>query len=150
MFRVTVTGYLRGMGDYEDSITVQLAPGKLFAYLSDVQNLPAYLPSLTSARPAGGDKVDVTAHIEPEGGPERDVEGEAWIKVVQDGRKLKWGAAGPHDYHGELDIDAGPEADTSTLTVRLHTERVEGEQIQHGLDDTLHGIKKAVEQADGS
>ncbi|MET3806246.1 putative membrane protein [Nakamurella sp. UYEF19] len=138
------------MGDYEASTTVQLAPERLFAYLSNVQNLPAYMPRLTSARPAGGDKVDVTAHIEPEGGPERDVEGEAWIKVVEDGRKLQWGAAGPHDYHGELDIDAGSDAGSSTLTVRLHTERVEGDQIQHGLGETLNGIKKAVEQADRS
>ncbi len=144
------SGYNGGMGDYEESTTVALPPSRLFDYLADVQNLPAYMPRLTSAEPTGGDRVEVTAHIDPPGGPERDVQGEAWIKVIQQGKKLQWGAAGPHDYHGELDVDSGPNADTSTLTVRLHTERAEGDEIRRGLDETLKGIKSAVEQAERS
>lgn len=53
------------MGDYSESIIVQVSPDRLFAYLSDVQHLPSYMPRLTSARPHDGDRVTVTAHINP-------------------------------------------------------------------------------------
>ena len=51
------------MGDYEQSTTVHVPPARLFSYLADVANLPAYLPRLTSATPAHDGRVDVTAHI---------------------------------------------------------------------------------------
>jgi uncharacterized protein YndB with AHSA1/START domain len=136
-----------GMGDYNDTITVAVAPERLFAYLSDVNNLPAYLPRLTSARPHGGDRVTVTAHIEPADAPEQDVTSEAWIHVIEEGRSLEWGAPGPHDYHGRLHVDDGGDG-TSRLTVELHTETAEGKQIDHGLDEALNGIKNAVEHAE--
>ncbi|MEV5428177.1 SRPBCC family protein [Streptomyces sp. NPDC052701] len=136
------------MGDYSETITVAVPPERLFSYLADVQNLPAYLPRLTSVRPHDGDKVTVTAHIDPADAPEQDVTSEAWIHVVEDGRSLEWGAPGPHDYHGRLHVAGGDDAGTSRLTVEMHTERTEGEQVDHGLDEALAGIKNAVESAE--
>ena len=83
------------MADFEKSTTVDIAPAELFGYLSDVRNLPAYMPRLTSARPQADGKVDVTAHIDPADGPEQDVEGEAWVKVKQRGPHAAVGRAGP-------------------------------------------------------
>jgi uncharacterized membrane protein len=134
------------MADFEKSTTVDIAPSELFGYLSDVRNLPAYMPRLTSVRPEADGKVHVTAHIDPADGPEQDVEGEAWVKVKQEGRTLQWGAPGPHDYHGELDVDPGPGEGTSTLTVRLHTERAEGDDVDRAVQETVDGIKRAVEE----
>ncbi len=105
------------------------------------------MPRLTSARPTHDDKVEVTAHIDPPDGPEQDVEAQAWMKVLEQGKKVQWGAPDPNDYRGELDVDAGPDAGTSTLTVRLHTERVEGEHVLHGLREALSALKSAIEQA---
>lgn len=135
------------MGDYEASTTVQVPADRLFAYLADVESLPDYLPQMTEAHRKADGKVDVEAVIHPEGGPERTVSGEAWIEVVEDGKKLRWGAPGPHDYHGELDIDAADDGN-SLLTVRLHTDHAEGDQIDEGLEHTLAGIKAAVEAKD--
>ena len=53
------------MGDYEKSTTVNVEPQLLFSYLSDVQNLPRFLPQLTSVESAGDDRIRVTAHINP-------------------------------------------------------------------------------------
>ncbi|MET0235026.1 MAG: SRPBCC family protein [Kibdelosporangium sp.] len=136
------------MGDYDDTITVEVAPGRLFSYLADVRHLPDYMPRLTSAEPGSGDTVTVTAHINPENAPEQDVKGEAWIHVIEDGKSLEWGATGPHDYRGRLHVEPGDTADHSTLRVELHTERTEGDQVDHGLTETLQGIKHAVEQAE--
>lgn len=133
------------MGDYEASTTVNVAANVLFDYLADVERLPEYLPQMTEAHRTGGDKVEVAAVIQPEGEPEREVSGEAWLDVVEDGKKLRWGAPGPHEYHGELDVDFVAD-DTSTLTVRLHTDHAEGSSIEDGLQQTLAGIKSAIEE----
>lgn len=133
------------MGDYERSIIVTVAPNRLFGYLKDVTNLPAYLPRMTSASPTRDDKVAVTARIDQPDEPAKQVQGEAWMKVKVAGRTLQWGAPGPSNYQGELDVEAGHEPDTSVLTVRLHTERVEGQQIEDGLDEALRGIAHAAE-----
>lgn len=136
------------MGDYDNAITVAVPPARLFTYLSDVQNLPAYLPQMTSARPHDGDRVTVTAHIAPENAPEQDVTSEAWIRVIEEGKSLEWGAPGPHDYHGRLRIMAGDSPGTSRLTVELHTVETEGAQVDRGLQKALRGIKTAVENAE--
>ncbi|MDO0928902.1 SRPBCC family protein [Streptomyces sp. TG1A-8] len=136
------------MGDYNDTITVTVAPDRLFSYLADVQNLPAYMPRLTSARPHGGDRVTVTAHIDPADAPEQDVTSEAWIHVLENGKSLEWGAPGPHDYHGRLHVAPGEDPTSSLLTVQLHTDSTEGAQVDHGLEEALRGIKDAVEAAE--
>ncbi|GAA3290429.1 hypothetical protein GCM10020295_04860 [Streptomyces cinereospinus] len=95
------------MGDYDNAITVNVPPGRLFDYLADVEHLPAYLPRLRTAHLHDGDRVTVTAHIEPPDAPEQDVTGEAWIRVLEHGTTLEWGAPGPSDYHGRLRVTAG-------------------------------------------
>ncbi|WP_435224256.1 SRPBCC family protein [Streptomyces sp. Tue6028] len=135
------------MGDYQESIAVAVPAERLFAYLAEVRNLPAYLPRLTSVRPKGGDRVTVTAHIDPPDAPEQDVTSEAWIHVIDDGRSLEWGAPGPHDYHGRLHVSSR-DAGSSWLTVELHTEETGRRQVDDGLEEALSGIKAAVEAAE--
>jgi uncharacterized membrane protein len=132
------------MGEYDDSIKVHVPPGRLFTYLADVRHLPDYMPRLTSAEPEEGDQVRVTAHINPE----EDVEGKAWVHVIEEGKSLEWGAAGPHDYRGRLHVAPGDTDEDSTLTVELHTQRAEGAQIDRGLTETLEGIRNVVERAE--
>ncbi|MYT26575.1 SRPBCC family protein [Streptomyces sp. SID7760] len=138
------------MGDYDTSITVAVPAATLFSYLADVRNLPAYMPRLTSAKPHDGDRVTVTAHIEPPGEPEQDVTSEAWIRVLEEGKSLEWGAPGPHDYRGKLHVSPGDDAHHARLSVELHTEQVEGAQVDHGLVEALQGIKSAVEAAEAA
>lgn len=137
------------MADYEKTTTVRLAPEDLFAYLSDIENLPRYMPFLERARPLGGDRVQVTAKGDPgaDAGPSAEVTSEAWMRVVRDARKLAWGAPGADDYSGELDVDAGDEPGESRLTVRLHTGRDAHDDIERGITTTLEGLKRAVETA---
>ena len=71
-------------------------------------------------------------------------EGEAWFTTDADARTLRWGSEGPSHYGGELRVDANGD-DVATVTVVLHTEHVEGERIQEGLETTLAQIKENVE-----
>ena len=136
------------MGTYEHSTVVTADPDALFAYLSDVHNLPDYFSAMQEAEPAGEaeghvpeDSIAVHTVADVDGTRR---EGEAWFTADADERTLRWGSEGPSHYGGELRVDADG-GDTSTVTVRLHTEHVEGERIQEGLEATLAQIKENVE-----
>jgi uncharacterized protein YndB with AHSA1/START domain len=152
------------MADHEASTTVDVAPNILFDYLSDIERLPDYLPWLTDVhrtapRPTEAqgmearrprqpvhEDVDVTAEVPADGRSDQPVHSEAWIDVVEENRRLRWGAPGDHDYHGELDVDFVADG-TSRLTVRLHTTHSPGQEIDNHLHHALETIKSTIEQS---
>ena len=130
------------MADYEHAEHVPARPDELFAYLSDVRNLPRYFARMTHAEPAEGEAVRTTARLEEaEGGP-REVEGEAWFRVHEGEKRLEWGSEGPSDYRGELDVTG--DAGGSRVAVRLHTVHEDAPGIQDGLRETVGNIKRLV------
>jgi uncharacterized membrane protein len=126
------------MGDYEQSRNVNAPAQTLFDYLADVRNMPRYFSSMTSAEPAEGEAVQVTAVVD---GKER--EGEAWLKVDRDRMHLDWGSEGPNNYHGRLDVTGDDAA--SRVLVALHTDNVEDQRIDQGLTETLDEVQRLVE-----
>jgi len=126
------------MGDYEQSRNVNAPAQTLFDYLADVRNMPRYFSSMTSAEPAEGEAVQVTAVVD---GKER--EGEAWLKVDRDRMHLDWGSEGPNNYHGRLDVTGDDAA--SRVSVALHTDNVEDQRIDQGLSETLDEVQRLVE-----
>ena len=132
------------MGTYEQSADMSVSPDRLFAYLAEVDHLPEYMPRITQAHAVdGGDAVDVTAEIDPPDAPAQTVHGQAWLRVQEEGRSLAWGSEGDNNSSGELDVE--PASAGSRLTVRLHTERTEGEQIDASLREVLDKVKELVE-----
>ena len=132
------------MADYERTTTVDAPADDLFEYLSKVENLPQYMDRMTSAHNLPGDEVEVEAKLEPgdvgsSDGGERTVGGEAWFRIDADNMKLAWGAEGPHDYSGELEVT--PEGGASQVTVRLHTTH-DAEGIEDGIEQTLANIQR--------
>jgi hypothetical protein len=128
------------MGDYHRSTTVALPVDDLFEYLSRVDNLPQYMSRMTETHSVGGDGVSVEARIDPDGGGERTVHGQAWLRLDADHRRLEWGSEGPNDYHGELEVSAAENG--STVAVRLHTLHDDAEGIERGLQETLSTIER--------
>jgi uncharacterized protein YndB with AHSA1/START domain len=134
------------MADYERTSTIDAPAEDLFEYLSKVENLPKYMDRMTSAHNLPGDEVEVEAKVEPgdvggggNSGGEQTVGGEAWFKIDADHMKLTWGAEGPHDYSGELEVT--PDGASSQVTVRLHTTH-EAEGIEDGIEQTLANIQR--------
>ncbi|HEY2225365.1 SRPBCC family protein [Actinomycetospora sp.] len=129
------------MADFSSTTTVDASPEDLFAFLSDVGNLPRYFARMKTAEPAAGNAVHTTAEL-PDGS---HVEGEAWFEVDRTAQHISWGAEGPNDYHGSLDVSAAERG--ATVQVTLHTGRVEAgdDQVQKGLDSTLDTIRTLVE-----
>lgn len=126
------------MGDYEQFRDVNAPAQALFDYLADVRNMPTYFSSMTSAEPAEGEAVQVTAVVD---GKER--EGEAWLKIDRDRMHLDWGSEGPNNYHGRLDVTGDDAA--SRVSVALHTDNVEDQRIGQGLTETLDEVQQLVE-----
>ncbi len=131
------------MPTYERSVTVAAEPDKLFAYLSEVSNLPSYFEQMDTAERTDGEAVHTTATIETEDGEERQVEGEAWFRVLESERRIEWGSEGPNDYHGSLTVsEAG---DGCEVAVTISTARVESDEIDKGLERTLANVKRIGE-----
>jgi hypothetical protein len=139
------------MGEHEASTVVDVAPNIVFERLSNLGDLPGYIPWLTSLHPtavpasaqgaearrphqAVHEDVDVTV-----GGGHR----EGWIELIDEERTLRWGIEGIHQYGGELIVDFVADG-TSKLTVRVHT--TETTAVDEELDRTLTTIKTMLEQ----
>lgn len=127
----------------ETSLTVDESTA--YAYLSDVNNLPDYFPRITQATKTDGDEIATTAVIEPDGEDKQTVSGTAWFHQDADTKKITWGAEGPNDYHGEIDVDAdGDQA--STVRFTLHTESGHP-GIEESIDETLATISAKLGSA---
>lgn len=136
------------MNDYERTARVDASADALFAYLSDVDNLPDYFERMTEAEPGNGQEVHTKARIDTDGQGEQEVEGEAWFKVDEEGRRIQWGSEGPNNYSGELEVSANGEG--SEVAVRLRTEMDDEKAIEGDLQRTLDNIKRLVEDGAGA
>lgn len=136
------------MNDYERTARVDASADALFAYLSDVDNLPDYFERMTEAEPGNGQEVHTKARIDIDGQGEQEVEGEAWFKVDEEGRRIQWGSEGPNNYSGELEVSANGEG--SEVAVRLRTEMDDEKAIEGDLQRTLDNIKRLVEDGAGA
>ncbi|CAM3717845.1 SRPBCC family protein [Kibdelosporangium persicum] len=127
------------MPTFRRSRTLHAGEDRVFEYLAKVDNLPKYFDQMTSAKPAGGDRVDVVAEVHGE-----KEEGEAWFRVDRTARRIQWGAPGS-DYSGVLDIKA--DQDRTIVDIELHTAQphASDDEIDQALDATLDHIRDQVE-----
>jgi len=125
---------------YKSSVSIEAPVEVVFAYVSDVRHLASYVEGMVEAEPLGAERVRVTAEVDGQ----RRV-GEAWFRVKPGRRRprIEWGSAGPHDYHGWLEVDR--EGEVASVTVELHTGRVSDDRIDEALDRTLFALRDRVE-----
>jgi ribosome-associated toxin RatA of RatAB toxin-antitoxin module len=145
------------MSDYEHSTTVNTEPAKVFAFISDVRNLPKYLPTVQSANSQGQDRVRVRGEA---GGHSYDSDG--YFRANQESMRMEWGSDGENRYSGWIQVEGPIENSASKITVHLSFEprpqtknRLEeqtGDQhatVQQGLEDALKSIKRLCEGSGG-
>ena len=119
---------------HEHTEHVAAPPDAVYAAISDVSNLPRFVPQMTAARPSGDDRVEIDARYEG-----REQHGEASFRANDGERKIEWSAAS--GYHGWMQVDADGEG--SRLTLFLHTEH--GSERDHDVAGTLDAIRMLVE-----
>jgi uncharacterized protein YndB with AHSA1/START domain len=126
------------MATFRHAAVADVPADDLFAFLRDPRNLPRYFPQMTVAEPKGGHGLHVEAEVKG-----RHVAGEAWLHTDAAHRKLSWGAESEADYHGELQITER-EPGTSEVSVVLHTERTDSDEVQRGLEETVAALTHAA------
>jgi carbon monoxide dehydrogenase subunit G len=119
---------------HEHTEHVAAAPDAVYAAISDVSNLPKFVPQLTGAREAGDGRVEVDARYEG-----HEQHGEASFSTDDAARKIEWGAAS--GYHGWMRVD--PDGDGSRLTLFLDTPHAGASD--HDVSATLDAIRMLVE-----
>jgi uncharacterized protein YndB with AHSA1/START domain len=119
---------------HEHTEHVAAAPDAVFSAISDVRNLPRFVPQITGARPTDGERVEIDARYEG-----REQHGEASFHADPAERQIEWSS--PSGYHGWMSV--APDGDGSRLTLFLET-RHSGER-DHDISATLDAIRMLVE-----
>ena len=143
------------MADFNSSVSVNASPEDVFAFVSDVSNLPKYLPTVKNVHTLDGDRIAV------QGRAGDDTYNQDGFFRASGGNRLEWGSDGDKDYHGAMDI-SGDDGMT-TVSVMLHLnpppqdagqiEENAGEdwksQMQEGVERCLQSIKNHLEGTGG-
>jgi hypothetical protein len=143
------------MSEFEYSATVQSGAQEVFDFVSDVGNLPRYLPTVTKAMSQGEDRVRVQGQA---GGRQYDSDG--YYHVDKGRKRMEWGSDGENQYRGWLEVKDG--GASATVTAHLSFEprpdtkeqldRQSGDYhrtIQEGLENALRSIKNLCEGRGG-
>ncbi len=147
------------MAEFEHSMTIRASADQVFDFVSDVGNLPKYLPTTKSAQPQGEDRVRVQGEVRPPdgSGPERRYDSDGYLRRMADRNRLEWGADEGY-YSGWLEANDRGEGQTE---VRVHislrgtppgadpNEAPPPEKVQEGLVAALASIQRQLEGEGG-
>ena len=84
----------------------------MFRFVSDIKNLPKYLPTVSGAHPQPDERVAVDGKAN--GHP---YSSDGWFKVDQAARTMTWGSDGENDYSGKMAVSG--QGDTCTVSCSL-------------------------------
>jgi uncharacterized membrane protein len=145
------------MSEYQQTASVNAPVDEVFAWVADAGNLPHYLPPIKEARLEGdGDQVRLWGEIPDQG----EFESEGYFRVMEDQRRMEWGANVYRDYSGWLQVEPSGEA-ASEVTVHLSFggASVEGQiqeqssderdPLEEGVEATLESIRRQIEEGSG-
>ncbi len=151
------------MQKYEQSETVAAPANEVFAWVSDVENLPKYLPPINEAGIEGsaaegspGERVKMLVEIPDRG----EFESEGYFDVDAEARTMRWGAETGRDYSGRLTVaEAGDGQSEVTVHLPFGPRSVEGEiqedssedrnPLEESLGATLESIQRQIEEGSG-
>jgi uncharacterized membrane protein len=144
------------MKEYEQTMPICARADEVFAFLSEVRNLPHYLPPITHAEPEGGERV----WLRGRGPDDETFENDGYYSVDEASRRMEWGADTERTYSGWLTVAQAGD-DQSEVTVHLEfgprsvepeiQERTSEERdpTQEVLQATLESIRKQIEEGSG-
>jgi uncharacterized protein YndB with AHSA1/START domain len=151
--------------DYEQSQAIDAPPNEVFAWLSDVGNLPKYLPPVVdssvegpSAQGSPGQRIRTT--LEYPGGEGGTFEAEGYLAVNERERRMEWGAEAERDYSGWLTVANHGEGGSEVVVHLTFGERSAEPEIEaqspegehpfaEGISATLESIRRQIEEGSG-
>ena len=135
------------LGEYEATLRIDASSDEVFAFVSDVRNLPKYLPTTKDAQSQGTDRVRVQGEAD---GHRYDSDG--YLRPDAEAKRLEWGADEGY-YSGWMQMTG--DGDRSEVTVHISLRRKppgasddggpSRSEAQEGLQKGLESIKNHVE-----
>ena len=95
------------MSEFEHSMPIDASPDAVYAFVSQVENLPHYLPTTLSVQPQQGERVRVRV---------RAYDADSFFVLDRDHYRVEWGVDEGY-YAGWLQVNG--QGDYSTITVHL-------------------------------
>jgi uncharacterized protein YndB with AHSA1/START domain len=151
--------------EYEQSQAIEAPPEEVFAWLSDVGNLPEYLPPVVDSSVVGPSREGVPGKrirttLEYPGGGGGTFEAEGYLAVDERERRMEWGAEAGRDYSGWLTVANRGEGASEVVVHLSFGERSAGPEIEQrspedrdplaeGISATLESIRRQVEEGSG-
>jgi len=145
------------MSEYEHTTTVNSSLQQVFDFVSTVDNLPRYLPTVKNATPQGRARVRLQGEA---AGHQYDSDG--YYHVDTRRRRIEWGSDGENQYRGWLAVKDNGGGTTATVTAHLSFEprpdiakrydQQSGDRhrtIQEGMENALRSIKNLCEGTGG-
>lgn len=144
------------MADLTGSIAISASPQAVFDFVSDISNLPQYLPTVKAAEDAGKDHVQVTSVVDNESHTQ-----EGYFRTPGVDQPITWGSDDDKDYEGSMLIEASEHGSNLILSMHLNpppqdakdiearTDQDFASQMQEGVNRCLQSIKNQVEGTGG-
>ncbi|WP_041243971.1 hypothetical protein [Gloeobacter kilaueensis] len=126
--------------------------------MSDVKNVPQYLPTVENAQPQQGERIRTEGQV-----GEKHFESDGHFRVDKAAKRLEWGSDGEHEYNGWLEVKENG-GSTSEVKVHIHykprpeamqrmAEKSPGHSFEsamaEGIGKTLQSIKNICEGTGG-
>jgi uncharacterized membrane protein len=138
------------MSEFTESIEIHADANRVFDYIRDVRNMPAYAPTMTSAEPQSeGRRVRVTGDA---GGHRYDADG-SW-EEDRAAMRVAWASDGESDYAGSLQVTRDGRASRVDAVIRYSGSNDAGDEHQgetwrksaeRGLKQALYQLKMRLE-----
>ena len=143
------------MAEYTDRIDVSAPADAVFKFVSDIENLPKYLPTVHGAHAQGAQRVEVAGAANG-----HDYHSDGWFKVDEAGRSMTWGSDGENDYSGKMSVTGDASKAEVTCALRFTPkgdikESMDkhqggpGAAMTDGLKASLQSIKQICEGSGG-
>lgn len=134
-------------GEYKESLTVSASVDQVFDFISDIGNLPKYLPTTKGAQSQGENRVRVQGEAD---GHRYDSDG--YLRCDRDARRMEWGADEGY-YSGWMQLEERSEQTEVTVSISLRGKppgAPEGsgptpDEVREGLRASLASIQNQVE-----
>jgi uncharacterized membrane protein len=141
------------MNEFIHSITIEAPPEQVFAFVSDIDNLPDYLPTVNNAEPETDERVRVQGEAAG-----RRYDSDGYFRVDEENMRIEWGSDGETNYSGLLivkpnessrDNTASGEATNCEVTVSIFFEPRpdQEEQFRHQGRDTDEIMREGIQKA---
>ena len=151
--------------EYEQSQAIDAPPEEVFAWLSDVGNLPEYLPPVVDSSVVGPSAEGVPGQrirtrLEYPGGDGGTFEAEGYLAMDEGKRRMEWGAEAGRDYSGWLTVANHGEGASEVVVHLSFGERSAEPEMQEwapegrdplaeGISATLESIRRQIEEGSG-